>query len=145
MLSHELAVFDLPKNQGPEPVGSAPMGRGRWKSLDLAGNVIEWVRDAACAATDACSDVVDVQQAVTQYVDAAENPLALAGDGDEAADVKDVSARGGSTRHVLRGGSFKNSAPTEVYNLRTAYREMRLPNLRENDTGVRCARSAPER
>jgi sulfatase modifying factor 1 len=42
------------------PVGTAPLGAGRWGQLDLAGNVNEWTLDAYATYVDPCSDCADL-------------------------------------------------------------------------------------
>ena len=78
----------------------------------MAGNVWEWVRDAVDPST------------LGMYTVSGSNPIRL--DGDLTV----------TTRHGLRGGSYKDPAAR----IRTAYRETRQPILRLNDTGFRCAR-----
>jgi sulfatase modifying factor 1 len=40
------------------PVGSAPLGAGRWGQLDLAGNLAEWTLDWYAPYVDPCQDCV---------------------------------------------------------------------------------------
>jgi len=106
----------------PFEVGASVDGRGRWKTLDLAGNVWEWVRDSSAPPTDGPS----------HYVDDLSDPIELLGDYDPA------------TWKVLRGGSFKDfSCPTcePQARLRTSAREVLRPYNSYNDTGIRCVRT----
>jgi formylglycine-generating enzyme len=46
------------------PVGSKPLGDGRWGQADLAGNVSEWVLDWAGGFPSSCIDCVNLVPAV---------------------------------------------------------------------------------
>lgn len=45
-----------PGEDRPAPVGSYPAGAGRWKHLDLAGNVGEWTLDVGGSYVSPCAD-----------------------------------------------------------------------------------------
>jgi formylglycine-generating enzyme len=129
------AVYDRNGAEGPLPVHSAPEGRGRWKTEDLAGSVWEWVRDTGCVeekAMDPSCPFTDARDATLKYLGNSLDPLVLNYDADG---VK----LGADTPHFTRGGSYKIDR-TDVIQLRTFVRQLRSPLLRMNDTGVRCAR-----
>jgi formylglycine-generating enzyme required for sulfatase activity len=46
--------FDAADNIAP--VGSAPLGRGRWGQLDLVGNMGQWLQDWRATTSGTCSD-----------------------------------------------------------------------------------------
>lgn len=105
----------------PYAVGSFRRGAGLWKTQDLAGNVHEWVRDAALA--DALG---------AKYIDDPDNPIDLTNDADPR------QAR------ALRGGSFKDFSCvgcTPEARVRTPAREVLRPYQVFNDVGFRCARN----
>lgn len=104
----------------PLAVGSYPLGAGLWGTLDLGGNVHEWVRDGATTSQH------------YSYVRAPSDPIDLTNDDDT-----------GRPR-ALRGGSFKRIGCPECdarTRLRVAARQVLYPYQAYNDTGVRCARS----
>jgi sulfatase modifying factor 1 len=106
----------------PFAAGFYASGAGRWKTLDLAGNLFEWVRDVAM------SDFGPVR-----YVDQPSDPIDLNGDEDP-----------GLRFRPLRGGSFKKfpcNGCQHQTRLRNIARVALRPWLRFNDTGIRCVRN----
>jgi len=121
------ASLDLTDRVGPSggdmlpfAVGLYPKGAGRWKTLDLAGNVFEWVRDTA-----------NYPGGKVSYINQPNNPLNLSGDANP------------QQAHALRSGSFKKFCLDcqTAARLRTSAREVLVPWNSFNDTGVRCVRS----
>lgn len=105
------ACFSPSRNNGqPALVGSYPAGRGPFGTLDQAGNVREWCRDAWDLPTYSSRD--------------------------QAAEAVDPCVREGSLgKRILRGGSWALPA---AY-LRSAFRSWSHSRSRYNDIGFRIA------
>lgn len=117
----------------PYAVGSFAAGRARWNTEDLAGNVYEWVRDTGRVAPVAPGTDL-VVRGYDPYIDIDSDPIQLA---------DDVLV---SARHVLRGGSFKQTncgSCDPRLSLRTAARTTLESFSTFNDVGFRCVRNYP--
>ena len=99
---------------GVWPVGSTPIGAGRWGHQDLAGNVWEWTFDAPAAYLAA---------ATSDYANTAEDAH--------------------KSRVVRGGGMTFAMSSARSSDIRAASRNSIEYGLRDYYIGFRCARSAP--
>lgn len=103
----------------PQPVGSRPMGNGKWGHADLIGNMPEWVLDGL--PEGAFDQWAYAQGFVYPYV----------------ADCTDCSyLPTTSAFRVLRGGGYFVAGP----DLSSSYRNLFDAADRSGDLGARCAR-----
>lgn len=115
------AVYAQPR---VKPVGShSPAGDGRWGQADLAGNVWEWMLDAAGTGRLLPTEGARVD-------DPAGYPMPC----------EDCISTAGPNR-VLRGAGFGIPAPA----LRTSVRRADPPNERAHVFGLRCARAPTDK
>jgi sulfatase modifying factor 1 len=100
------------------PVGSAPLGAGRWGQLDVVGDLEVWVMDWYASYTSPCSN---------------------------CADLTSTSDAGYAAYRVTRGDGFAGSKPGllpgSVSFGPISDRLPASPALHESDFGFRCARS----
>jgi formylglycine-generating enzyme len=94
----------------PAPVGSYPLGAGRWNTEELAGNVAEWVFDPFRE---------DLRQS-------------------DCADTEDPNCGESQreNRRSLKGGSYLHASEF----LLNSARSWELPERRDKTIGLRCAR-----